>query len=130
LSREEGIELARSVDASLELPRAEALWEQARGSPFWLEALSRAGGAAGGISELLTVRLRVAGPDASTALAFLAVAGRPVTATDACEVLAWPETRVAAAVEELARRGLVVQALGGIRLAHDLIRQSALPELS
>lgn len=130
LSRSEGVELAQTIDPALDQGQAAALWESAEGSPFWLEALARSGASGTAITELLTWRMRGAGADAGSVLGFLAVAGRPVAASDVADVLGWPETRAASALEELERRGLVVDELGSRRLAHDLIRQAALPELS
>jgi DNA-binding CsgD family transcriptional regulator len=130
LTLEEGIELASRIDPSVDLAGVRELWENAGGSPFWLEALVRSGGASGGLTELLTVRLRGATSDASALLALLAVVGRPILAADAAGILDWPLRRVEAALAELSGRGLVVEVGGTVRVTHDLIREAALGDLS
>ena len=129
LSREEGIELARSLDARLDSGLAEELWARAKGSPFWLEALVRAGGSVVGLGQVLTVQLRGAGADTGTLVALLAVAGRPLSLPDAAALTEWPPPRLEAAMREVLDRGLVIDAGGAARLAHDLIREAAVAEL-
>jgi DNA-binding CsgD family transcriptional regulator len=129
LTLEEGIELALSIDTGLDRASASQFWEAARGSPFWLDALTRARGAAGGLGQLLTVRLRGAGSDAGALLALLAVAGRPVPVADAGALLEWQLGRVEAALGELVGRGIAIESGGAARLTHDLIRDAALANL-
>lgn len=128
LSREEGIELVLAIDADLDRIAAQ-LWEQARGSPFWLEALAQAGGSVAGLGEFLTGRLRGAGSDAGTLLGLLAVAGRPISVADAAALAEWPNERLVFALGELVDRGLAIEAGWAPRLTHDLIRQAAIAEL-
>jgi DNA-binding CsgD family transcriptional regulator len=129
LSRDEGIELVRGLDATLDRDLAVELWERAKGSPFWLEALARAGGGAVGLSQVLTVHLRGAGADAASLLALLSIAGRPLSLPDAAALAGWPLPRLEGALRELRDRGLVIEAGGAARLAHDLIREAAVAEL-
>jgi DNA-binding CsgD family transcriptional regulator len=129
LSREEGVDLALGLDARLDRGLAIELWERAKGSPFWIEALARAGGSAVGLSQVLTVRLRGAGADAPSLLALLSVAGRPLSLPDAAAVLGWPLPRLEGGLRELRDRGLVIEAGGAARPAHDLIREAAVAEL-
>jgi DNA-binding CsgD family transcriptional regulator len=129
LSREEGIELVRGLDARIDRDLARELWERAKGSPFWLEALARSGGSVAGLGQLLTVQLRGAGADAGTLLALLAVAGRPLSLGGAAVLVDWPLPRLEAALGDLVDPGLVVAAGGAARLAHDLIREAAVAEL-
>jgi DNA-binding CsgD family transcriptional regulator len=129
LTVEEGIELALSIDAGLDRARAAELWEAAQGSPFWLEALARARGAAGGLGQLLTVRLRGAGSDAGALLGLLAVAGRPVPVADAAALLEWQLGHMEGALGELVGRGIAIESGGAARLAHDLIRDAAFANL-
>jgi DNA-binding CsgD family transcriptional regulator len=129
LTREEGIELALSIDAGLDPARAHELWEAARGSPFWLEALARARGAAGGLGQLLTVRLRGASTDAGALLRLLSVAGRPLSVADVADLVDWELGRLAAALAELVGRGIAVETGGAASLTHDLIREAALVNL-
>jgi DNA-binding NarL/FixJ family response regulator len=129
LSRDEGIELVLGLHARLDRRLAVELWERAKGSPFWLEALARAGGSVAGLSQVLTMRLRGAGADAASLLALLSVAGRPLSPPDAAAVVEWPLPRLEGALRELRDRGLVIEAGGAARLAHDLIRETAVAEL-
>jgi DNA-binding CsgD family transcriptional regulator len=129
LTLEEGVELARSIEPAIDRARATEFWDAAGGSPFWLEALSRTRGAASGLAQLLTVRLRGAGSDAGALLALLAVAGRPMPASEAAAILDWQVARLEAAVGELAGRGIAVEAGGAARLTHDLLREAALADL-
>jgi DNA-binding CsgD family transcriptional regulator len=130
LALEEGIELALSIDPDVDAARAAELWKTAQGSPFWLQALARArGAAAGGLGQLLTARLRGAGSDAGALLGLLAVAGRPLPLPDVAGLLAWPQGRVDAALGELVGRGIAVETGGAARVAHDLVREAALANL-
>jgi DNA-binding CsgD family transcriptional regulator len=129
LALEEGVELARAIDPRIDPALARELWERAQGSPFWLEALVRAGGASGSLAELLTVRMRGATSDASALLALLAVVGRPVLVAEAATVLDWSPRRVEAALDGLVSRGIAVVMGGDARLAHALIREAALADL-
>jgi DNA-binding CsgD family transcriptional regulator len=131
LSRDEGILLARSLDAGLDQPTAVRLWETAQGSPFWLEALVRTQTSAGDAGRLLAARLRGASADAASMLALLALAARPLALTDVAELEDWPLPRTEAATGELVARGVAVGAGNLVSLAHDLIRAAAangLPE--
>jgi DNA-binding CsgD family transcriptional regulator len=129
LSEVEGIELVHAVDEGLDRAAAAQLWEKARGSPFWLEALARTGGSAAGLGQFLTARLRGAGSDAGTLLGLLAVVGRPMSLADVAALAEWPFERLEVALRELVDRGLAVEAGGAPRLAHDLIREAAIAEL-
>ncbi|HEV2006973.1 MAG TPA: AAA family ATPase [Candidatus Limnocylindrales bacterium] len=132
LAVEEGARLVRSIDPRIEATAAEELWHRAQGSPFWLEALAR-GRADGDLdrSHLIADRLRALASDAGALLAALSIAARPFSADEMASVMEWPIERVRDAVRELAARGLTVETAGSLRLAHDLIRESAhyaLPE--
>jgi DNA-binding CsgD family transcriptional regulator len=129
LSREEGIELALAIDSELDPEIAGGLWEKADGSPFWIEALARAGASAAGLGQYLTARLRGAGSDPATLLGLLAVAGRPMSTADVAALTDWPLERLEVALGELVDRGLAVEVAGAPRLTHDLIREAAIAEL-
>ena len=129
LERDEGVELALALDSGLDSAAAAELWERAQGSPFWLEALTRTGGSTVGSDQLLTPRLRGAGPDAVVVLGVLAVAGRPITVAELGALEDWPSARIEDAVMELARWGLVIVSAGTLRLSHDLIREAAIAGL-
>lgn len=123
LGLDDGLYLARSIDASLTEADAEALWRRASGSPFWMDALVRNRGA-GDPSTIIGERLRTLTPDAGTLLGALAVIGRPLPADDAADVLRWATPRVDQATLELVARGLVHARGQGLGLAHDLIREA------
>jgi DNA-binding CsgD family transcriptional regulator len=129
LSREEGIELVLGLDAGIDRRLAGGLWEQANGSPFWLEALAKAGGVATGLRQILTLQLRGAGADAATLLRLLAVAARPISVVDVAALTKWPLPRSENALQELVDRGIVLEVGGTARLAHDLVRAAAVGEI-
>jgi len=128
LPLEDGLSLARSIDDSLDDAAAIALWQRARGSPFWLEALARTGGDSEP-SSLIAERFRALGGESGTLLAALAVGARPFLLDEVAELLEWPIDRVRHASDELVARGLGVEVGGTIRLAHDLIREAATDSL-
>jgi DNA-binding NarL/FixJ family response regulator len=130
LSREEGIELVLGLGTGLDRGLASELWEQANGSPFWLEALGRVGGVATGLTQVLTLQLRGTGPDAATLLSLLAVGARPLSVADTCALVEWPLPRLENALHELVDHGIVHEAVGTMRLSHDLVREAAVAELS
>ena len=129
LGRDEGIELVRSLAPHLPPADAETLWLKAAGSPFWIEALVRAGGVEADAAQLLDARLRDASADAASLLALLVVAGRPLMLAESAELQLWPLERAERAAEELTARGLVVRA-GALQLAHDLIGEAVAAGLS
>ena len=129
LSRDEGVALARILDPSLQEAEAEERWRRSQGSPFWLELLNAGATADRGLGAVITERLRGVPADAVEALAALLVSARPLPAADLAAVLEWPEDRVNAACAALVGRGLVVPDPGGFRIAHDLIRESATPQI-
>jgi DNA-binding CsgD family transcriptional regulator/tetratricopeptide (TPR) repeat protein len=129
LPREDAVELVRGVAPALDDSAAAALWERARGSPFWLEALARTAGIDPVAARLLPARLRGAGADSASLLAVLALAGRPLSVEDAAAVTGWPHQRVELATAELVDRGVVLDARMSLRLSHDLIREAAACDL-
>lgn len=124
LPLDDGLVLARSIDGSLSESAGIALWQRARGSPFWLEALARSG-ADDEPSKLIAERLRALGNESGALLAALAVGARPFLIDEIAELLAWEVGRVRHASAELVAMGLGVEVGGTIRLAHDLIREAA-----
>ena len=130
LGREEGVELVREVAPALDDAAAAEVWQEARGSPFWLEALARTAGDDPDPARLLPARLGGAGADAMSLLAVLALAGRPLSVEDAGAVMGWPHDRVVLAATELVDRGVVLDARTSLRISHDLIREAAVGDLS
>jgi len=125
---EDGLSLARSIDHRLDEAAAVELWQRARGSPFWLEALARSGGEVDP-SKLIGERLGALGSEAGALLAALAIGARPFLVDEVAELLEWKVNRVRHASRELVARGLGVEVSGTIRLAHDLIREAATASL-
>lgn len=128
LALEEGLSLVHALDANLGDAEAADLWRRARGSPFWLESLVR-GDQTADPSGLIQDRFRVMSGDAAAVLAALAVGGRPLSADDLGWVLEWQPGRVHHAARELISAGLMVEAAGMLRTAHDLIREAALRDI-
>lgn len=128
LNSEEGLALARSLVPALVEAEAEALCMQAQGSPFWLEALVRGGGAPSA-RRLVAARLRSLDRDAAALFALLVVASRPLSVERLDELLTWEEPRLWAALRSLVNRGLVIVSGTVVRVAHDLLREAALYDL-
>lgn len=129
LAEEEAVALVKALAPRLHDDAARALAEKSNGSPFWLEALVSSDGAELDAGRLVTARLRGAGVDASTLLAVLAVAARPLALSVAAELVGWEEGRSEQAGRELVGRGLAVESRGVLSLAHDLIRAAAVREI-
>ena len=124
LALEEGLSLVHALDANLGDAEAADLWRRARGSPFWLQSLVL-GDQSADPSALIQDRFRVVSADAAPILTALAVGGRPLRAEDLGWVLEWQSERVRHAARELITSGMVVEAAGMLRTAHDLIREAA-----
>jgi DNA-binding CsgD family transcriptional regulator len=122
LARGEALELVRSLAPGLGDGQARELASMAGGSPFWVEALVRTGGAAADAARLVTARLRGASADAGAVVALLAVVGRPVGVTDLARLNDWQAGRAEHAAQEVVARGLAVESAAVVRLAHDLVR--------
>lgn len=130
LDQDDGIELTRSLAPQLDRAEAVVIWQRARGSPFWLEALAGAAGAETSPGESIRARFATLDADAARLFALLVVAARPLDVVDATELLAWPEERAGRAIDVLANRALIVRTAESARIAHDLIRDAAERELS
>lgn len=129
LEREEGIDLAVRLAPRLEREQAEALWEKAQGSPFWIAALAAEDRADASPARLIRSRYASLEVDAAQLFALLVVAAQPLGVADATELLDWEEQRTRRAVLVLASRALALPEGGRIRIAHDLIREAAAREL-
>jgi len=121
----EAHELAKGLAQGIGDNAAHELVAKSGGSPFWLEALVGTSGVDVDAGRLVTVRLRGASADASSLLALLAVAGRPLALADAAILEGWDLARAEHAAAELVARGVAVESDGTVRLAHDLIRAAA-----
>jgi DNA-binding CsgD family transcriptional regulator len=129
LSREESVQLIETHAPGIDADTVRSVVDRAQGSPFWLEALARSGGTAADAAELVTARLRGAGADAVGLVGLLAVAARPLSLVDAARLHDWPVAQVEHAATELVTRGVAVTSIGGVRLAHDVVRDAAYREL-
>jgi DNA-binding NarL/FixJ family response regulator len=130
LQLEEGVALVQALTHQLNVDEATELWRSASGSPFWLEALIRAGGAPPDLGRLLRERLGGLGNDATHLVALLAVAARPLVVADVARLLEWPSERAESAARELVAAGVALEGGGTLRLAHDLIRDAATQTLA
>jgi DNA-binding CsgD family transcriptional regulator len=128
LSSEETVELVKALAPTVDDDSARELAVMSGGSPFWLEALVRSGGAVEA-GRLVTVRLRGTSTDASALLALLAVAARPLALLDTAALHDWKIERAEQAGRELLTRGIAIETDGMLRLAHDLIRAAAIDEI-
>jgi DNA-binding CsgD family transcriptional regulator len=122
LATGEALELVRSLAPGLGDAQAREITSLAGGSPFWVEALVRTGGVAADAARLVTARLRGASADAGAVVALLGVVGRPVAMADLARLNGWPAGRAEHAVQEVVARGLAVESVAVVRLAHDLVR--------
>jgi DNA-binding CsgD family transcriptional regulator len=129
LADAEALELIKQLAPDLGDVAARSLADRSAGSPFWLEALVRTGGAEIDAGRLVTARLRGASADAAALLALLAIAARPLTLADASELNGWEVARTEQAARELVARGIAAESAGVLRLAHDLIRAAAAREI-
>ncbi len=129
LDESAGTALALALDPRLDPDAARQVWQQARGLPFWIDALARHGLGAGAPQQVLTRLLRGAEPDAPALLGCLALAETPISAVAAGELLDLPPERVRLALDLLVHRGLVIMEQGSARVTHDLIRTTAVAQL-
>ena len=129
LDQEDGTALAQALDPGLDAEAAGTLWRRAQGIPFWLEALVLYAKPGHGLQQILTRRLRGAGPVAATLLGTLALAERPISVAAAAELLDRQPERVEAALDVLVERGLAKIHGGAAQPAHDLIRAAAAAQL-
>ncbi|MDP9266488.1 MAG: LuxR family transcriptional regulator [Chloroflexota bacterium] len=129
LASDEALELAKTLAPNIGDDAARALAEKSGGSPFWLDALARSGGAEVDTGRLVTARLRGASADAGALLAALAIAARPLALANAAELNDWSQERAEHAARELVTRGIAVESGGALQLAHDLIRAAAVGEI-
>ncbi len=122
LGREEGVRFVADRSSALERGGAIDLWQRAGGSPFWLDLLVRTQGDERDFETVVAARTRGLDPDAAALLRVLAILGRPIDAGELEALMAWPTARTTAASAELRGVGLALDEGGGMRLAHDLIR--------
>ncbi|MBW3667143.1 MAG: LuxR C-terminal-related transcriptional regulator [Actinobacteria bacterium] len=129
LGQEEGVELIRGVARNIEAAAARAIWERARGVPYWMIALS-ANADAASPGSVLEARLQAASADAVNALTSLAALGRPVDTDELGSIEGWDHSRAMETLDELEGRGLVRRSGSRIHIVHDLIREAVAREAS
>jgi DNA-binding CsgD family transcriptional regulator/exonuclease VII small subunit len=125
LQLEDGVALALALAPQLSADEAADLWRTASGSPFWLEALIRAGGTRPEQDRLLRARLGGLGGDAMQLVGVLAVAARPLPVGELSRLQECSDEQAKSAARELVATGIALEGPGGLRLAHDLIRDAA-----
>jgi DNA-binding CsgD family transcriptional regulator len=125
LDRESATALAQRVVPELDRAAAGQVAARAGGSPFWIGLLARTADAGSDAAEIVAERFRRLEPAARELLGVLAVFGRSVERLALRRFLGWDEDRLASAIAELQAAGLLVASDGGVRLAHDLIREAA-----
>jgi hypothetical protein len=86
LASDEALELVKALSPAAADDEARELAAKSGGSPFWLEALARSGGAEVDAGRLVTARLRGASGDAGGLVALLAIAARPIALADAADL--------------------------------------------
>ena len=128
LDEADGRELVADIAPGLPSDEAHRLWSQARGSPFWIGLLAGGRGGARDLARLIEGRWAGLDDDARQLFAMLLVAGEPLTLVDLGELLGWPEARTRVATRTLVNRGVALLN-GAVRIAHDLIRESAIAGL-
>lgn len=129
LGREEAAELIVGISPELGEKEVERLWRLAQGSPFWLQALAAGEQDEASPSGLTRRRLATLDRDGGRLFALLVVAAQPLTVADSAELLGWPESRIERAAELLANRALLILEADSLRIAHDLLRESARRQL-
>jgi DNA-binding CsgD family transcriptional regulator len=129
LSRIEGVRLASQLAPGLAAERAEAVWQRAGGSPFWIEALVRSSASDPNLSNVVSARLHGVSEDATTLFAVQCVLGRPLGQLELGLLLGWEPSRIHGAAGQLINHGVVVLKGASLALAHDLIREAAVRQL-
>ena len=133
LDERAGIDLLTALAPGVAPERAADLWRRASGSPFWLTAFAADMGSNSDTrrtpQHLIQSRRASLAPDPAAVFALLLVAAQPLGIEGIGEVLDWTEARVVSATLALVNRALVLQDGGVVWIAHDLIRETALPEL-
>src|SRR5205807_1707555 len=129
LEPDEGAQLIRQLGPQLSAQRVAELWTRSKGSPFWLGFLARSG-EEHDLGGYIATSQRGLGRDAARILALLSVATRPMEAPELEALLEWDHARTERAIADLERSGLAVVQGVAVGLAHDLIRASAMAQLS
>ncbi len=129
LDERDGLELIRGLRGAIEVSAARTIWERSRGIPYWMISLALDPEAAVP-GSIVDARLRGAGDDAVRALTSLAVAGRPIDITELASIEDWTSDRAKDALDELDNRGLLRRAGSQTQIAHDLIREGVIQDLS
>jgi len=87
LSREEGMRLAVDLAPGLDAERANAVWERAQGSPFWIAAFAPRLDT--DLAKVVNARVHGVGKDATMLFSVLCVVGRPLGIAELGVLLLW-----------------------------------------
>lgn len=120
-----GVQLVGSLSPDLDHEGARSLWQQAQGSPFWVELLARSEARDVDVDRVVADRLRSAGEDTVAVLALLSLAARPVSLDAVASINAWTTERTDRAATIVESVGLATRQPEGFTVAHDLIRAAA-----
>jgi len=129
LRPEEAAALIAGAAPELGADEADRLCRLAQGSPFWLHALAGGDPRTTAPGEYLRHRITGLDPDTGRVFALLVVADEPLTVTAVSELLEWNDERAQRAIARLANRALVLEEAEWVRIAHDLIRETARAQL-
>src|SRR5438552_17301332 len=129
LEPDEGAQLIRQLGPQLSAQRVAELWTRSKGSPFWLGFLARSG-EEHDLGGYIATSQRGLGRDAARMLALLCVATRPLAASELEAMMEGDHARTEEAIADLERSGLAVVHGVAVGLGHDLIRASAMGQLS
>src|SRR5467141_4092228 len=129
LEPDEGVQLIRQLGPRLSAQRVAELWTQSKGSPFWLGFLARIG-EEHDLADYIATRQRGLRRDAARMLALLCVGSRPLKTSELEAVMEWDHARTDQAIADLERSGRAVVHGVAVGLGHDLIRTSAMAQLS
>jgi len=128
LDQDDAVQLVRQLAPDRSAEQVADIRARAKGSPFWLGMLARAGEKAE-IADYLAARQQGLGSDSAGLLGLLAITTRPLATTECAGLLAWQQPRCERAVAELERSGLVTRLGQSLAIAHDLIRASVMTEM-
>lgn len=129
LDEGDGIELIRGLAGAMEISAARSIWERSRGIPYWMISLA-VNPEAAVPGSIVDARLRGASDNAVRALTSLAVAGRPIDITELASIEDWTSDQAKDCLDELDSRGLLRRAGSQTQIAHDLIREGVIQDLS
>ncbi len=130
LGRDDALRLVSSLRPDLDQDATAAMVTRAGGVPFWLTELARAENPELETARLVQTRLAQLPPDALRYAAVLALWASPADIETIARLLGWTSDRCAAASRAVVDLGLVIEAGGTSRLAHDAFGDAVLSSTS